>query len=71
MNKPFVQVKPTIFARPVDQLVDGRQQAIHSQLCMTAPLGCGQPATTFKDEVSRREYQISGLCQTCQDRFFG
>ena len=25
----------------------------------------------FKDELSKREYEISGLCQKCQDKFFG
>jgi len=25
----------------------------------------------FRDERSRREYQISGLCQKCQDKTFG
>ncbi len=25
----------------------------------------------FKDELSRREYKISGLCQSCQDDIFG
>ena len=24
----------------------------------------------FKDDLSRREYEISGMCQTCQDEFF-
>lgn len=24
----------------------------------------------FRDEESRREYEISGLCQSCQDKFF-
>jgi len=24
----------------------------------------------FRDEVSRREYKISGLCQACQDAVF-
>jgi|TARA_B110000977_G_scaffold199361_1_gene286495 uncharacterized CHY-type Zn-finger protein len=24
----------------------------------------------LKDELSKREYQISGLCQTCQDEMF-
>lgn len=32
---------------------------------------CGKPATTFKDEQSRKEYNISGLCQECQDSIFG
>lgn len=25
----------------------------------------------FRDPLSRREYQISGVCQSCQDDFFG
>jgi hypothetical protein len=25
----------------------------------------------FKDEISRREFLISGMCQKCQDDFFG
>lgn len=25
----------------------------------------------FRDELSRREYRISGLCQKCQDDMFG
>ena len=25
----------------------------------------------FRNEISRREFRISGLCQACQDDFFG
>ena len=25
----------------------------------------------FKDEISRREFKISGMCQKCQDGVFG
>ena len=25
----------------------------------------------FRDNLSRREYNISGLCQDCQDKIFG
>lgn len=25
----------------------------------------------FRDELSRKEFEISGLCQTCQDDIFG
>lgn len=25
----------------------------------------------FKDELSRKEYSISGMCQICQDQTFG
>lgn len=27
--------------------------------------------TKFRDKVSLREFEISGLCQTCQDETFG
>ena len=31
---------------------------------------CKQPVTEFKDSVSSREYEISGICQSCQDAVF-
>lgn len=34
---------------------------------------CEKPVTTeeFKNEISKKEFQISGMCQKCQDNFFG
>lgn len=32
---------------------------------------CGGEAKTFRNAISRRENQISGFCQQCQDRTFG
>ncbi len=34
---------------------------------------CGEVVdlTGFRDSLSRKEYLISGLCQKCQDSFFG
>ncbi|HPI82690.1 MAG TPA: hypothetical protein PK122_05680 [Candidatus Paceibacterota bacterium] len=34
---------------------------------------CGSPILMedFRNELSRREAQISGMCQKCQDDFFG
>ena len=31
---------------------------------------CGNVITDFRDELSLKEYKISGLCQTCQDEVF-
>lgn len=28
-------------------------------------------STGFRDELSRKEFSISGLCQSCQDMVFG
>ena len=32
---------------------------------------CGESAVDFRDELSRKEFGISGLCQGCQDGIFG
>lgn len=29
------------------------------------------PETEYRDELSKKEYGISGMCQKCQDRIFG
>lgn len=43
--------------------------------CVAPPVGCGQPLkpslpTAFRDRDSRAEYDVSGLCQSCQDALF-
>ena len=32
---------------------------------------CGESAVDFRDELSRKEFGLSGLCQGCQDGIFG
>jgi len=43
-----------------------RRQTIESDTCVS----CKGEAKEFRDEISRREYFISGFCQTCQDLVF-
>lgn len=43
-----------------------RSNAILAKLCVM----CENPNLNFIDQLSRREYKISGMCQTCQDNFF-
>lgn len=38
--------------------------------CRMEPIGCAGPALVFRDSLSRREYEMSGLCQRCQDVIF-
>ncbi len=33
--------------------------------------GCKVDKDEFRDELSRKEFEISGLCQACQDDVFG
>ena len=45
----------------------GRTSAMRNGECVT----CGAPIGEFRDELSRKEYGISGMCQDCQDSVFG
>ena len=47
-----------------------REQAILDEVCVEAPIGCGKPVTNFRTEADANEYEISGLCQSCQDELF-
>ena len=44
-----------------------RLAAGDNQMCIS----CGTDANRFRDEISRKEYGISRLCQSCQDSVFG
>lgn len=42
-------------------------KAIETKIC---PF-CKNPVGDFRDEISKKEFEISGLCQSCQDDMFG
>jgi len=46
-----------------------REETIEQGICS----GCGSDVldTSFRDELSFKEFTISGLCQKCQDDIFG
>ena len=48
------------------ELGNPRSEAFANKTCVI----CGGPATEFRDNVSEREYKISGACQHCQDTMF-
>jgi len=43
-----------------------RRSSIEADTCTI----CGQEATRFRDKLSIKEYRISGMCQSCQDKVF-
>ena len=43
-----------------------RSLAIAGRSCVT----CGKRADIFRDSLSVKEYNISGMCQKCQDEIF-
>jgi len=54
-------------AMEIDLFGRTKADAHKNKIC----LQCGGPATEFQNALSAREYQISGLCQKCQDELFG
>jgi hypothetical protein len=64
--------EPTSKSAEMESMLKGvfnidRRGAILNNICAW----CKKPATEFKDRLSAKEYQISGLCQICQDESFG
>jgi len=69
-------MKPSIKSEEMEDAITDifgydRRELIKSDQCVPPPIGCGQPATEFRNAISAREYSTSGLCQKCQDSFFG
>ena len=31
---------------------------------------CKEPSLEFRDEIARKEYELCGICQTCQDEVY-
>ena len=42
-------------------------ERVEAGVCST----CAGEVGPFKDDLSRKEYRIGGMCQTCQDKVFG
>ena len=47
-----------------------REKSIKSNQCVFC-FKTIDPDTEFQDEISKREFTISGLCSKCQDKTFG
>ncbi|KKM03580.1 hypothetical protein LCGC14_1773010 [marine sediment metagenome] len=65
---------PTPKSPKIEELLESqfsRTSAIEANRCVPEPAGCGKPIADFKDDLSEKEYRISGLCQICQDTVFG
>jgi hypothetical protein len=54
--------------RPVDGIMPQRREAKRHNQCV---FDITHDASTFRDALSAKEYTITGMCQGCQDSFFG
>lgn len=66
MKKPMRDKNPEIL-KFIEGLFPGTTAAIDSGQCAC----CHKPIGPFRNAISEREYQISGMCQACQDSVFG
>ena len=67
MKTPMSDKSPEM-VEAIEKMFPGTKAAIANKQC---PL-CHLPIIDeFRDALSTREYQISGICQTCQDDVFG
>ena len=66
---------PSNKSKDIEQLLDTESLILYgrtrkSSILRDVCVACGKPATEFKDELSKKEYTISGMCQACQDGIF-
>ena len=54
----------------IQKFLDDNFQQTENILKGLCPI-CNEPTEQFRDELSLREYYISGLCQKCQDKTHG
>ena len=59
MEDHMAQLASLLFGR-------SRKESADAQSCVC----CGESAKVFRDDLSRREFGISRLCQSCQDSVF-
>jgi len=72
------KIEPSFKAPQIDALLSeiifngkDRVTCISEGICVTCDEAHGLVATSFRDDISRKEYSISAMCQSCQDDVFG
>ena len=64
-------MKPTKKSRRIEVFLDSlfdRTESITNNSCVVKETH--KVNLKFRDDISKDEYRISGLCQTCQDEIF-
>lgn len=59
-DKPFTQLAAKVC---------GFDKNLDEGLCPTC--GVPNPEQTITDELSKKEFDITGMCQSCQNKVFG
>ena len=48
-----------------------RETCVEEGICISCDEAKGLKATSFRDDISRKEYVSASMCQSCQDDIFG
>jgi hypothetical protein len=72
MKNPNYSLEATFKHQGIEQMLSAltgvsRVGAVSENSCVT----CSGEAKSFRDAISKKEYTISGMCQSCQDSIFG
>ena len=67
MMKNSEEVAESFSRKPAAMAFPEAVEDIRNKKCPT----CGGDIGEFRDEISKREYEISGMCQKCQDSVYG
>ena len=67
MNKTLDMIGEILFKKSRMVIQSKVFESITEDKCIC----CDGKASAFRDELSRKEFSISGLCQKCQDAVFG
>lgn len=68
MAKPSDKSPKSLDAYTVKTFKRARSNSIRGDTCVTC--GAIAPPRSFRDALSIKEFTISGMCQSCQDRAF-
>jgi hypothetical protein len=66
MSKPF-ENKTEEMKQAIEVAFPGTANLIANKKCPC----CKSDIGPFRDALSKKEYSISGMCQSCQDAVFG
>tara|TARA_R100001082_G_C4350300_1_gene154232 strand:+ start:626 stop:844 length:219 start_codon:yes stop_codon:yes gene_type:complete len=58
---------PPDLAKPAFSIFPEKADRVIAGNCVTCENSIGE----FRDSLSKKEYSISGMCQSCQDSVFG
>jgi len=71
LNEEIGETFKKVFSQDVEGNAKAFRAAINTTININQCSWCDKPDLNFRDALSKKEYEISAMCQTCQDEVFG